>query len=65
MKDEFDNIDELFDDLQNNPAQILVGENIEIDCPVCKEETDGKVIDEKTIKCTKCGEVMNLTINLV
>lgn len=64
IKDEFDSIDELFDELQNNPAQILVGETIEIECPVCNEETKGKVMNENTIQCSKCGEVMDLIIDL-
>lgn len=53
---DFDNIDDYYKHLKENPLEDKVGQDIEIPCPICKTQTTGKVINSKQVQCKKCNE---------
>jgi ribosomal protein L37AE/L43A len=52
-------LENMADTCQNDTEEYLSqfhkGKIVEINCPVCKKQTESEIIDGGKVKCNKCG----------
>ena len=59
---DFKDLDEYYKHLKENPLEDMIGQDMKIECPICKTETIARVISSTQIKCNKCNEEINADV---